>query len=115
MFSFKIQQQKQCYKHDQNHNILKNENLKAAPDKSFFFIESVKFLAQQIQNNHIHPLKYNIDGFSKLQPPKNKKEIQNYIAFLTFISKCTYNLQVILGLFYLQLQDTTNFNWTPVL
>ena len=57
----------------QHHTILENENLKAAPDKSFFFLDSVKFLGHQIQNNHIHPLKSKIGGFLKLQPPKNKK------------------------------------------
>ena len=41
----------------QYHTILKNENLKAAPDKSVFFFDSVIFLGQQFQNNHIHPLK----------------------------------------------------------
>ena len=52
---------------------LENENLKAAPDKPFFFLDSVKFLGHQIPNNHIYPLKSKIDGFLKLQPPKNKK------------------------------------------
>ena len=70
----------------QHHTILENENLKAAPDKSLFFLDSVKFLGNQIQNNHMHPLKSKIDGFLKLQPPKNKKETQNYVGFLTFIS-----------------------------
>ena len=51
----------------QYHTILENENLKAATDKSFFFLASVNF-----------SLKSKIDGFLKLQPPK-KKEIQNYI------------------------------------
>ena len=41
----------------QYQTILRNENLKAAADKSFVFIHSVKFLGQQIQNNHIHPVK----------------------------------------------------------
>ena len=41
----------------QYHTFLTNENLKVAPHKSFFFIDSVKFLGHQIQNNHIHPLK----------------------------------------------------------
>ena len=58
---------------DQYHNILKKENLKAAPDKSLFFLESVKLLGHQIQNNHKHPLKSKIDGLLKLQPPKNEK------------------------------------------
>ena len=97
------------------HTILQNENLKAAPDKFFFFLDSVKFLGHQIQNNHIYPLKSKIGGFLKVQPPKNKKEIQNYVGFLTFISKYIYNLQVILRPFYLQLRDTTDFKWTPEL
>ena len=42
---------------DQYHNNLKNENLKAAPNKLLFLLNSVKFLGNQIQNNHIHPLK----------------------------------------------------------
>ena len=37
--------------------ILKNENLKANPEKFFFFLDSVILLGQQIRNNHIHPLK----------------------------------------------------------
>ena len=41
----------------QYHTILENENLKAARDKSFFFLDSVKFLGRQSENNHIHPLK----------------------------------------------------------
>ena len=57
----------------QYHTISKNENLKAAADKSFFFLDSVKVLGHQNQNNHIHPLKPKRDEFFKLQPPKNKK------------------------------------------
>ena len=83
--------------------ILKNENLKTAPDKSFFFLDSAKFLGHQIQNNHIHRLKSNIDRLLKLRPPKNKKGIQNYVGFLAFITKYINNLQVILRPFFLQL------------
>ena len=97
------------------HTNLKNEKLEAAPDKSFFCLDLVKFLGQQNQNNHIHPLKSKLDRFLKLQPPKNEKEIQNYAGFHTFIPKYIYNLQVILRLFYLQLRDTTDFKWTPEL
>ena len=90
----------------QNHTISKNEKLKAAPDISFFFLDAVKILGHQIQNNHILPLKLKIDGFLKFQPPKNEKEIENYVVFLTFISEYIYNLQFILRIFNLQLRDT---------
>ena len=69
-------------------------------------------MGHQNQNNHIYRLKSNIDGFLKLQPQKNKKEIQNYVGFLTFISKNIYNLQFNLRPFYLQLRDKAEFKWT---
>ena len=37
---------------DQYHRNLKKENLKAAPDKSFIFLDSVKLFEHRIQNNH---------------------------------------------------------------
>ena len=100
---------------EQYYRILRNKNLKAAPDQFFFFFESVKFLGSQIQINHIHPIKSKIDGFLKLKPAKNKKEIQNYVGFLIFISKYISNLQVILRPFFLQLRDTIDFKRTPEL
>ena len=95
---------------DQHHKILKNENLKAAPDKSLFSLDSVKFVDTKFKKNHIHPLKSKTDGCLKLQPPKDKKEIQSNVGFLTFISNYIYNLQVVLGPFYLPF--TTDFKST---
>ena len=46
---------------DQHNQILeKNLNLKAAPDKSFFLSRISFFLGHQLQNRHIHPLKYKV-------------------------------------------------------
>ena len=49
--------------------------MKAAPDKSLFFLTNVKFLEQSIEKNTITPLKSRIDAVIKLQPPSNKKKI----------------------------------------
>ena len=59
---------------EQYHKILQNENLKAAPDKSHFFLTRVKFLEHNIERNTITPLKSRIDAIQKLQPPTNKKK-----------------------------------------
>ena len=59
---------------------------------NLFFLDSVKFLGHQIQNNHIYLLKSKLDGFHELKPSKYKKEIQNYVGFLTFISKYIYTV-----------------------
>ena len=58
---------------EQYHKILQNENLKAAPDKSHFFLTR-KFFGHNIERNTITPLKSRIDAIQKLQPPTNTKK-----------------------------------------
>ena len=65
---------------EQYHLILQNENLKAAPDKSHFFLTRVKFLGHNIERKTITPLKSRIDANQKLQPPTNKKKIQEFLG-----------------------------------
>ena len=62
---------------EQYHKILQNENLKAAPDKSRFFLTRVKFLGHNIERNTITPLNCRTDAIQKLQPPTNKKKFKN--------------------------------------
>ena len=66
------------------HKIIQNENLKAAPDKSHFFLTRVKLLGHNIERNTITPLKSRIDAIQKLQPPTNKKKIQEFLGMLNF-------------------------------
>ena len=64
----------------QNHTDLEKENRKAAPDKSFFFLDSVSHTPTPI-----HPFKSKIDRFLKLQLTKNKKEIEIMSDFSPFL------------------------------
>ena len=57
---------------EQYHKILQNKNMKAAPDKSNFFLIRVKFLGHNIEQNTITPLKSRIVSIQKLQPSTNK-------------------------------------------
>ena len=60
---------------EQYHQILKREKMKAAPDKSHFFLTRVKFIGHIIERNTISPIKSSIDAIQKFfQPPANKKE-----------------------------------------
>ena len=81
---------------EQYHKIFQNENLKAAPDKSHFFLTRVKFLGHNFERNTITPLKSRIDAIQKLQPPKNKKKIQEFLGMLNFLSKYVYKMQLYL-------------------
>ena len=91
------------------HQILQNENLKAAPDKSHFFLTRVKFLGHNIERKIITPLKSRIDAIQKLQPPTNKKKIQEFLGMLNFLSKYVYKMQLYLRPFYNILRQQNNF------
>ena len=61
---------------EQYHQKLKNENMKAAPDKSHFFLTRVKFVGHIIETNTITPLKSRIHAIQKLQPPTKKRKFK---------------------------------------
>ena len=56
---------------EQYHQILQNENLKAAPDKSHFFLTKVKFLGQNIERKNNHSIEITYRRYSKT-PTTNK-------------------------------------------
>ena len=62
---------------EQYHQILKNENMKAAPDKSQFFLTRVKFLGHIIESNTITSLKSRIHAIQKLQPSTIKRKAKS--------------------------------------
>ena len=97
---------------EQYHQILKNENMKAAPNKSQFFLIRVKFLGRIMESNTITPLQSRIHAIQKLQPPTNKKKIQEFLGMLNFLSKCVYKMQLYLRPFYNILRQQYNFEWT---
>ena len=96
----------------QYHKILQNKKLKAAPDKSHFFLARVKFLGHKNKRNTITPLKSRIDAIQKLQPPTNKKKIQEFLGMLNFLSKYVYKIQSYLRPFYNILRQQNFFEWT---
>ena len=55
---------------EKNHQFLQKENMKAAPDKSHFFLTRVKFLGHIIEKITITPLKSRIDAI------KNSNHLQ---------------------------------------
>ena len=79
---------------EQYHQILKNENMKAAPDKSLFFLTRVRFLGHIIERNTLTPLKTRIDAIQKLQTPTIKKKSQQFLGMLNFLSKYVYKMQL---------------------
>ena len=97
---------------EQYHQILKNENMKAAPDKPHFFLTRVKFLGHIIERNTITPLISRIDTNQKLQLATNKKKIKEFLGMLNFLSKYVYKMHFYLRPFYNILRRQNNFERT---
>ena len=93
------------------HQILQNENMKAAPDKSHFFLSRVKFLGNIIERKTTTPLKSRIDAIQKLQLLSNNKKIQEFLGMLNFLSEYVYKMQLYLRPFYNNLRQQSNFKW----
>ena len=92
--------------------VLLKENLKAAPDKTYFMSKKVKFLGHIIEDKKVKPLTSRIDGFQKLEPPKSMKALQRYLGTINFLAKYVYGMQPILQPFYNLLHKETDFKWT---
>ena len=76
------------FKHLRNfHEALRKSKLKAAPDKTFFFLQSVKFLGHLITGNKIKPLLNKIDAIHKMKTPENKKDVMKLLGALNYHSK----------------------------
>ena len=74
--------------------------MKAAPNKSLFFLTRVKFLGHIIEKNIMTPLKSLIDAIQKLQPPTIKKKIQEFLLMQNFLGKYVYKMHVYLRPIY---------------
>ena len=92
--------------------ILLKENLKAAPDKTYFMLKKVKFLGHIIENKKVEPLTSRIDGFQKLEPPTSMKALQRYLGTINFLAKYVYGMQPILQPLYNLLYKENDFKWT---
>ena len=46
------------------------------------------------ERNTITPLKSHIEAIQKLQPPTNKKKVQEFLGMLNFLSKYVYEMQL---------------------
>ena len=86
--------------------------MKAAPDKSQYFLTPVKFPGHIIERNTITPLKSRIDPIQKPKPPTKKKKIQEFVGMLIFLSKYVSKMQLYLRPYYNILRQQNNFEWT---
>ena len=94
------------------HNLLLKAGLKAAPDKTFFFLKKVKFLGHIISPDGTQPIAKRVDALRNLKSPQSKRDVMKVLGCLGFYSCYIKNLHVDSQPFYDLIKDSTPFHWT---
>ena len=91
----------------QLHNISTKNNLKLAPEKSFFMLLKVKFFGHEIGYHTIKPIHSKIAAIHKIPSPTGKVALMSFIGALNFYTKFIEKLHINPKPFYDLLHENT--------
>ena len=95
------------------HSLLRKANLKAAPDKTMFFLRKVRFLGHLISKDGLSPIASRIDDIRNLKTPGSKTEILRVLGIMGFYHTYFLNFHINAKPIYDLTKDTTLFKWLP--
>ena len=87
------------------HKIATKENLKLAPEKSFYMLLKGKFLGHEKRNNTIKSIPSKIEAIKRIPSPKENKDVIQFLSSVNFYSKLVENLHINLKPPYTLLHD----------
>ena len=87
-------------------------NLKLAPEKSFFMLLKVKFLGHEIGYNTIKPIHLKLAAIHKIPSPTGKVALMSFIGALNFYTKLIEKLHINFKPIYDLLHENTPWKWT---
>ena len=93
------------------HDLLRKAGLKAAPDKTLFFLRKVKFLGHVIAAEGTQPVAKRVRDLHNLKSPKMKTEVKSFLGAQGFYSCYIKNLHVDSRPFCELTKKDTNFCW----
>ena len=99
----------------ENHTFLRKAGLKAAPEKTFFFLKKVNFLGHVFSSEGIQPIAKRVRDLKNLKSPECKRDVRKVLGCLGFYSCNIKNLHVDSKPFYDLIRDSTSFHWTEEL
>ena len=91
------------------HALLRKAGLKAAPDKTMFFLRKVKFLGHVISEAGIQPVAKRVQDLKKLKAPESKRDVMRVLGCIGFYSNFIKNLHVDCKPFYDLIKDDITF------
>ena len=93
------------------HTLLRKAGLKAAPDKTFFFLKTVNFLGHVISPDGTQPRAKRVDALRILKSPQSKRDVMKVLGCLGFYCCYIKKLHVDSQPFYDLFKDSTPFHW----
>ena len=96
---------------EQLHIINTKNNLKLAPEKSFFIRLKVNFSGHEIGYNTIKPIHSKIAAIHNLSSPTGKVALMSFIGALNFYTKFTDKLHIKPKPFYDLIHENTPWKW----
>ena len=91
--------------------LMRKAGLKAAPDKTFFFLEKVIYLGYVISPERIQPIAKRVDDLKNLKSREGKRGVKRILGCLGFYSCYIKKLHVDCQPFYDFIKDSTHFHW----
>ena len=68
-------------------NKLEKAGYRASKKKSEFFMNRIKWLGHEIDENGIKPNEEKIEAIQKLKPPENTKELKSFLGAIQYMAK----------------------------
>ena len=93
------------------HELLRKTGLKAAPGKTFFFLQKVKFLRCIISSGGIQPIVKRVMDLKILKSHEFKRDFMKVMGRLAFHSCYIKNLHVDSNLYYNLSRVSTSYHW----
>ena len=97
---------------EQLHIISTKNNLKLAPEKSFFMVLQVEFFGHEIDYKTSKPVNSKNAAIHKIASPTGKVAIMSFIGAFKFYTKFIEKLHINFKPFYDLLYENTPWNWT---
>ena len=94
------------------HHLMRKSGMKAAPDKTEYFLRKVKYLGHNISEFGISPVESRVKSIQALKSPEDKKGVMRVLGCFNFYSKYIKNLYVNCKPFYTLIRTDTEFKWT---
>ena len=96
----------------EHHKLVRKAGLEAAPEKTFFFLKTVKFSGHVISSEGVQPIAKRFKDLKNLKSLESKRDVMKIQGCLGFYSCYIKNLHVDSKPFYDLIRDSPSFHWT---